>query len=176
MRDTELRNNSGVRVVSNPYTGIVLQADAITAAPIPAAAKKSALRRLYETALAQDAKAALSHPTTQSLVSTALAGGEGAGIGYMLGLLAGGSQAKYAGAATAAVAAIGLGGSLVPGNPVPEHFRNVGVAGAAILAYRQAEAKKRAQTAGVHGIANEENGPDDPLDHIVQIAKKLGIT
>ena len=87
--------------MSNPYTGIVLQADAISAAPIPAAAKKTALRRLYESALAQDAKAVMANPHTQSLVSTALAGGEGAGVGYLLGLLAGGTHGKYAGLATA---------------------------------------------------------------------------
>ena len=163
--------------MSNPYTGIVLQADAISKAPIPAAAKKTALRRLYESALAQDAKAVMANPHTQSLVSTALAGGEGAGVGYLLGLLAGGSHGKYAGLATAGVAAAGLVGSLVPGNPVPEHFRNVGIAGAAILAYRQGEAKKRAETGtpAAHGIANPENGPDDPLDRIVQLANKLGV-
>ena len=160
--------------MSNPYTGIVLQADAITSAPLPAAAKKTALRRLYESALAQDAKSALSHPATQSIVSTALAGGEGASVGYLLGLMAGGSHKKYAGVAAASVAAIGLGGSLIPGNPLPEHFRNVGVAGAAVLAYQRGEAKKLAETGGAASPA--AHGIDDPADHIVALAKKLGLS
>jgi hypothetical protein len=169
--------------VSNPYTGLapyeaISQAAAIQAAPIPQAAKKTALRRLYESALAQDAKAALSSPVMASAISAARGGAEGAGIGYLLGMLAGGSHGKYTDLAAGGTALAGLVGSVIPGNPVAEDFRNAGIAGATVLAYRRAEARKRAEsgTPAAHGLANEDNGPDDPLDHIVQIAKKLGIS
>ncbi len=160
--------------MSNSYTGLapyLAQADAIAISPLPPAVKKTALRRFWESALAQDAKAALASPTGVSVVSTALAGSEGAGVGYLLGVLAGGSHSKYAGVAAAAVAGGGLAASLIPGNPIAEHCRNIGVAGTAVLAYRQGEAKKRAETPKVAG----ESGPDDPTDHIIALAKKLGI-
>lgn len=150
---------------------LVHQASAIEAAPLAPAVKKTALRRLYESALAQDARAALTGPTGQSVLATALAGAEGGGIGYALGLLASSKHGKYAGIATVAAAVAGLGGSLIPGNPIPEHFRNVGVAATAILAYRKGEAKGREDGA----VPAAHGAPDDPADEIVKIAKRIGI-
>ena len=164
--------------MNNVYSGLVPYvgaADAIATAPLPPAVKKTALRRLYESALAQDAKAVLTHPTTGSIFNAARGGAEGGGVGYLLGLLAGGSHAKYADLAAGGAAAAGLLGSLIPGNPVAQDFHNAGVAGAAILAYRRGEAKERAKTGGAAPAAHGENGPDDPTDNIVKIAKKLGI-
>jgi hypothetical protein len=156
-----------------PY---VMQADVIASAPLPPAAKKTALRRLYESALAQDAKTALASPTGGSIVATVRGTGEAAAIGLALGWLAGG-RAKgldtpfgpidgYA-AGLAAVA------SVIPGNPVAEDCRNASIAATAILTYRKQEAKKRTET-GKPVVA--VNGPDDPADHIVALAKRLGIT
>lgn len=164
--------------MSNPYTGLapyVMQADAIATAPLPPAVKKTALRRLYESALAQDAKSVLSHPTTGGIVCTARGVGEGAGIGLLLGWLAGG-RAKGLdtpfGPIDGYAAALSAIGSVIPGNPVAEDCRNVAIASTAILTYRKQEAKKRAES----GVAKvDAHGIDDPTDHIVAIAKKLGL-
>ena len=151
------------------------QAEAITTAPLPPAVKKTALRRLYESALAQDAKAVLAHPTSHGIISAVRGGGEGAAIGLALGWIAGG-RAKGLdtpfGPIDAYAAAAGLVGSMIPGNPLAEDCRNAGIGAAAILAYRRMEAKKRAEsgTPVTHG-----DTPDDPADHIVQIAKKFGL-
>jgi len=164
--------------VSNPYTGMMpyetlRQAEAITTAPLPPAVKKTALRRLYESALAQDAKAVLAHPAAGSVFSAVRGGAEGAGIGYLLGALAGGKHGKYADLAAGGAAVAGLAGSLIPGNPVAEDFRNAGIAGAAILAYRRAEATKRAETGGPAAAAHGDDS--DPADEIVKIARRIGI-
>jgi hypothetical protein len=168
--------------VSNSYTGImpydaIQQAAAISAAPIPQAAKKTALRRLYESALAQDAKAAITSPTGHSFVATARGIGGGAGVGLLLGWVAGSRQKGLdtpLGPLDAYVAGLGAVGSVIPGNPLAEDCRNASVAASAILAFRRMEAKRRAES-GTPAAVSGEHVPDDPTDHIVQIAKKLGI-
>lgn len=165
--------------MNHTYPGLVLQADAITSAPIPPAAKKTALRRLYESALAQDAKSALANPTVGNVVDAVKGGATAAGVGLALGWLAGG-RAKGLdspfGPIDGYAAAAGLAGSLIPGNPVAGVCRDAMIASTAILVYRKQEAKKRAETGvPVHGLSNPENGPDDPGDQIVMLAKKLGL-
>jgi hypothetical protein len=152
------------------------QAEAIVSAPVSPQVKKTALRRLYESALAQDAKAALTTPTAAKVVDVAVGGATAATVGLALGWLAG-SRAKGLdtpfGPIDGYAAAAGLVGSLIPGNPVSGVCRDAMVASTAILTYRKQEAKKRGETGipaspAAHGI-------DDPTDHIVQIAKKLGL-
>jgi hypothetical protein len=152
------------------------QAEAITTAPLPPAVKKTALRRLYESALAQDARSVLSHPTGQTVVNAVRGAGAGAGIGLLLGWIAG-SRAKGLdtpiGPIDAYAAVAGLAGSLIPNNPVAQECHNAMIASTAILMYRKTEAKKRAET-GIGPTA--PHGEDDPMDHIVQIAKRMGLS
>ena len=159
-----------------PYSqGIALQADAIATAPIPPAAKKTALRRLYESALAQDTRSVLTSPTAHGVVTTVRGVSAGAGVGLLLGWVAG-NRAKGLdtpfGPLDAYAAGAGIIGSLIPGNPVAEDCRNAAIAASAILAYRRMETKKRTET----GVAKvDAHGIEDPTDHIVAIAKKLGL-
>jgi hypothetical protein len=150
------------------------QAEAITTAPIPPQVKKTALRRLYESALAQDAKAVLAHPAAVSVLTTVRGGAEGAGIGYLLGRLAGGKHGKYTDLAAGGAALVGLAGSLVPNNPLAQDFLNAGIAGAAIIAYRKGEATERIKS-GSTPAAHGSDPNDDPMDQIVQIARRCGL-
>jgi hypothetical protein len=144
----------------------------------------AALTKFYETIGGGSLQRAATHVT--EFGSVVRAGGEsvvvGAGLGYLAATLKNGLDAPIPGSTQhtpidGLVALAGLGAAVVMAHtPVASDLRNVGAAGAAILAYRKGKqfTEQKLAGGGVKALgAHGEMGAEAPDDPIVAIANSL---